>query len=80
MLFFLIGISYSILSPIIIPFFVLYYAFAYVVWVYQLLHVYIPEWEHGGQFWPEVFYRLACNLVLLKYVVRPFIEKEGKLL
>ena len=60
MLFFLIGMSYSILSPIIIPFFVLYYAFGYVVWIYQLLHVYIPEWEHGGQFWPEVFYRLAC--------------------
>jgi len=69
LLFFLIGISYSILSPIIIPFFVLYYAFGYVVWVYQLLHVYIAEWEHGGRFWPQVFYRILVAIFVFQLLM-----------
>lgn len=76
LLFFLIGISYSILSPIIIPFFVIYYACAYTVWVYQLLHVYIPEYEHGGKFWPEVFYRiLFCMVVFQLLMIGVFLLK-----
>eukprot|EP00794_Sanderia_malayensis_P007040 gene7040-7829_t len=50
----LIGISYSVLSPIIMPAVFIYFLFTYVVWVYQLLHVYIPDHDLGGKLWPDV--------------------------
>ena len=69
LLIFLVGISFSILSPIIVPFVVLYFAFAYVVWSYQLLHVYIPEFENGGKFWPQVFHRIMVATIVFQLLM-----------
>lgn len=77
LLFFLIGLSFSVLSPIIVPFVVLYYAFGYVVWLYQLLHVYIADYDHGGRFWTFVFDRIMiCVLVFQLLMVGVFLLKE----
>ncbi|XP_065670780.1 uncharacterized protein LOC100213564 isoform X3 [Hydra vulgaris] len=77
LLFFLIGLSYSILSPIIIPFFVLYNLFGYIVWTHQLLYVYIPDNDHGGKFWPDVFSRIiACMVVFQLLMIGVFLLKQ----
>ena len=57
LLIFLMSISYSVLSPLVIPFAVLYFAFGYVTWMNQLLFVYVPKWEGHGQMWPIIFHR-----------------------
>ena len=54
---FIIAMSYSVLSPLVIPFAVMYFGFGYVTWLNQLLFVYVPKWEGDGEMWPIIFHR-----------------------
>ena len=56
---FIITITFSILAPIVLPFAVLYYAFAYVSFKHQYLYVYNTAFETGGAFWPVICRKLA---------------------
>ena len=53
----IVGISYSVLAPLITPFLVLYFGFGYIAWMHQILCVYIPVYSTGGRMWPIVFNR-----------------------
>lgn len=54
MLGFVITIVYSTIYPIIVPFAALYFWFGHLIFRYQILYVYSPSYETGGQFF-EVF-------------------------
>jgi len=69
LLLFLVGISFSILSPLITPFVVIYFAYGCVVWNYQLLNVYIPEYDLGGKFWPLVFHRIMVATLVFQVLM-----------
>ena len=58
---FLIGITYSVISPVIIPVIVIHFGFRYIVWVYQLHYVYVQKIDLCGRLWP----RLSSRFVLL---------------
>lgn len=53
----IVGMSYSVIAPIITPFVLFYFGFGYVVWMYQIMCVYIPVYSCGGLMWPKVFNR-----------------------
>jgi hypothetical protein len=70
---FMIIMIYCCISPILVCFSVVYFGFAYLMYKYQLLYVYINEYQSGGYMWYSVFNRsmlsLLCGvLTLLGYL------------
>lgn len=65
LLIFLVGVSYSVMNPIILPWCFLYFLFAFVVWRYGLLYIYLRVYESGGRMWPFVFTRIVLTLFVL---------------
>ncbi|GJT56774.1 CSC1-like protein HYP1 isoform X1 [Tanacetum coccineum] len=68
LLFGLLGITYFFLSPLILPFLLVYYCMAYLVYRHQLLNVYSPKFETGGTFWPIVHNSTIFSLVLMHMI------------
>ena len=65
--------TYMCIAPLLSPCAVAYFASAYVMYKYQMLYVYINEYQSGGKMWYQVFDRsmiiLVCgSLVLLGYL------------
>jgi hypothetical protein len=60
---FLVGISYALIAPLIVPFVALTFTMAYYVLKYQIFFVYRTEFESGGKWWPVVF-NILCVCIL----------------
>lgn len=63
-LYFLLGIVYAVVTPILLPFIIIYFAFAYLVYRHQVINVYNQEYESGGAFWPHLHTRIIACLVI----------------
>ncbi|KAI3726129.1 hypothetical protein L1987_65926 [Smallanthus sonchifolius] len=68
LLFGLLGITYFFLSPLILPFLLVYYCLAYIIYRHQLLNVYSPKFETGGTFWPIVHNSTIFSLILMHMI------------
>ena len=55
--------TYSCIAPLITPLGVIFYAFAYVVYKYQLLFVFINHYQAGGFMWYALFTRSMISLI-----------------
>ncbi|KAL4653832.1 hypothetical protein ACB092_01G334500 [Castanea dentata] len=64
----LLGITYFFLSPLILPFLLVYYCMGYIIYRNQLLNVYEPKYEAGGRFWPIVHDSTIFSLVLMHII------------
>ncbi|CAI9109753.1 OLC1v1009634C1 [Oldenlandia corymbosa var. corymbosa] len=64
----LLGATYFFLAPLILPFLVVFYCLAYIIYRNQLLNVYSPAFETGGKFWPIVHGSTIFSLVLMHVV------------
>lgn len=61
---FLIAMTYSFISPIIIPFAACYFILGWLVFKYQLVHVFVQRFESGGTFWPVVYSKMSSSLLI----------------
>jgi hypothetical protein len=61
---FLVAITYALIAPIIIPFATVYFALGFVVFKYQLVHVFVQKFESGGVFWPVVYSKMSSSLFI----------------
>ncbi|KAG2698869.1 hypothetical protein I3760_07G167900 [Carya illinoinensis] len=68
LLFGFLGFTCSILTPLILPFLLIYFALAYLVYKNQILNVYITKYESGGQFWPIAHNTTIFSLVLSQII------------
>uniref|UniRef100_A0A2N9F2E3 CSC1/OSCA1-like 7TM region domain-containing protein n=1 Tax=Fagus sylvatica TaxID=28930 RepID=A0A2N9F2E3_FAGSY len=68
LLFGFLGFTCSILAPLILPFLLLYFVLAYLVYRNQILNVYVSKYETGGQFWPIVHNTTIFSLVLSQII------------
>ncbi|XVF36475.1 hypothetical protein REPUB_Repub19eG0061700 [Reevesia pubescens] len=68
LLFGLIGFTCSVLAPLILPFLLVYFFLSFLVYRNQILHVYVPKYESGGQFWPIVHNTTVFSLVLTQII------------
>lgn len=59
----MIVMTYSCISPVIAPLGMLYFAAAYGMYKYQLLYVFINEYQSGGFMWYAVFNRSMIALI-----------------
>ncbi|KAJ4788170.1 Early-responsive to dehydration stress protein (ERD4) [Rhynchospora pubera] len=69
LLFSLLGLTYFILAPIILPFILVYFCIGYIIYRNQLLFVYTPKYDTGGRFWPIVHNTTIFSLVLMHIIL-----------
>ncbi|MBA0590213.1 hypothetical protein Gorai_018928, partial [Gossypium raimondii] len=55
-LYFLLGLVYAVVTPILLPFIIVFFALAYVVYRHQ-------EYESAAAFWPDVHVRVVAALI-----------------
>ncbi|KAK7252535.1 hypothetical protein RIF29_36543 [Crotalaria pallida] len=63
-LYFLLGIVYAVVSPILLPFILIFFAFAYLVYRHQIINVYNQQYESAAAFWPHVHGRIVASLII----------------
>lgn len=68
----MIMVAYSCIAPLLMPFCCMFFGFAYLMYKYQLLYVYINDYQAGGFMWYAVFDRsmaalIMANVTLLGY-------------
>ncbi|XP_030451724.1 CSC1-like protein At4g02900 isoform X1 [Syzygium oleosum] len=63
-LYFLLGFVYSVITPVLLPFIIVFFAFAYMVFRHQVINVYNQKYESGAAFWPDVQRRLIIGMVI----------------
>ncbi|KAG8098020.1 hypothetical protein GUJ93_ZPchr0013g35729 [Zizania palustris] len=68
LLFNLLGFTFSILAPLILPFLLVYFCLGYLVYRNQILNVYYPKYEMGGKLWPVMHNGLVFALVLTQII------------
>ncbi|PHU28816.1 CSC1-like protein [Capsicum chinense] len=61
-LYFLLGIVYAVVTPILLPFILVFFAFAYLVYRHQVINVYNQQYESCAAFWPHVHGRIIASL------------------
>ncbi|CAM9482976.1 unnamed protein product, partial [Heterosigma akashiwo] len=59
----LIVLVYAVISPLVVPVGAVYFGLALIVYKYQVLNVYIPNYESGGAFWFKLYYQTLYSLV-----------------
>ncbi|KAK7251910.1 hypothetical protein RIF29_35520 [Crotalaria pallida] len=64
----LLGITYFFLAPLIIPFIMVYFCLAYIIYRNQFINVYAPKYETAGKFWPIVHNSMIFSLVLMQII------------
>ncbi|WOL17542.1 calcium permeable stress-gated cation channel 1-like isoform X1 [Canna indica] len=63
-LYFLLGLVYAAITPILLPFILIFFGLAYVVFRHQIINVYNQEYESAAAFWPDVHRRIITALVI----------------
>ncbi|KAK3027393.1 hypothetical protein RJ639_040191 [Escallonia herrerae] len=61
----LLGTTYFFLAPLILPFLLIYFCVAYIIYRNQFMNVYAPKYETGGKFWPIVHNSMIFSLLLM---------------
>ncbi|KAL6843631.1 hypothetical protein ACP4OV_026693 [Aristida adscensionis] len=78
LLFNLLGFTFSIMAPLILPFLLVYFCLGYLVYRNQILNVYYPKYEMGGKLWPIMHNTLVFSLVLTQFIaLGVFIIKKA---
>ncbi|KAJ8460465.1 hypothetical protein OPV22_033391 [Ensete ventricosum] len=63
-LYFLLGLVYATITPFLLPFILVFFGLAYVVFRHQIINVYNQEYESAAAFWPDVHGRIISALVI----------------
>uniref|UniRef100_A0ACD5TYY3 Uncharacterized protein n=1 Tax=Avena sativa TaxID=4498 RepID=A0ACD5TYY3_AVESA len=76
-LYFLLGLVYAAVTPILLPFILVFFALAYVVYRHQIINVYNQRYESGAQFWPQVHLRIIVALIVSQLVLLGLLSTKG---
>ncbi|KAF7840594.1 calcium permeable stress-gated cation channel 1-like [Senna tora] len=68
-LYFLLGLVYAAVTPAVLPFIIIFFGLAYVVFRHQIINVYNQEYESGAAFWPDVHFRVVIALIISQFVL-----------
>ncbi|KAK7304689.1 hypothetical protein VNO77_42575 [Canavalia gladiata] len=68
-LYFLLGLVYAAVTPAVLPFIIIFFGLAYVVFRHQIINVYNQEYESGAAFWPDVHFRIILALIVSQIVL-----------
>lgn len=68
-LYFLLGLVYAVVTPVFLPFILVFFALAYVIFRHQIINVYNQEYESAAAFWPDVHGRIVYALIFSQVVL-----------
>ncbi|TQD98719.1 hypothetical protein C1H46_015628 [Malus baccata] len=63
-LYILLGLVYATVTPTLLPFIIIFFGLAYVVFRHQIINVYNQEYESAAAFWPDVHGRIITALII----------------
>ncbi|CAL4895241.1 unnamed protein product [Urochloa decumbens] len=76
-LYFLLGLIYSAVTPLLLPYILVFFGFAYVVYRHQIINVYNQQYESGAQFWPSVHGRIITALIISQLLLLGLLSTKG---
>jgi hypothetical protein len=77
--FFTIALVYSAMSPLILPFALVYFSVAGIVYKYMLMYVYVTKMESGGKIWPVLFQTIMTSVVFFQLTMMVILRLKGGL-
>ena len=75
-LYFLLGLVYASVTPFLLPFILVFFGFAYVVFRHQIINVYNQEYESGAAFWPDVHKRVIIALIISQLLLMGLLSTK----
>lgn len=66
---FLIGVTFCVIHPLIVPAVGIYFLSVTTVWKWSLLYIHPKTWESGGRLWPILSLRITAALILAQLTV-----------
>ncbi|PIN20127.1 hypothetical protein CDL12_07184 [Handroanthus impetiginosus] len=75
-LYFLLGTVYMVVTPILLPFILVFFAFAYFVYRHQIINVYNQKYESAAAFWPHVHGRIIANLLISQLLLMGLLSTK----
>ncbi|CAN1855325.1 CSC1-like protein At4g02900 [Linum perenne] len=69
-LYFLMGFVYAPVTPLLLPFILVFFAFSYVIFRHQ-------KYESGAAYWPDVHRRLLTGLVISQLLLTGLLSTKG---
>ncbi|KAF5481027.1 hypothetical protein F2P56_001721 [Juglans regia] len=75
-LYFLLGLVYAVVTPILLPFIIVFFGLAYVVYRHQIINVYNQEYESAAAFWPDVHGRIIVALVVSQLLLMGLLSTK----
>ncbi|CAA2993802.1 calcium permeable stress-gated cation channel 1-like isoform X1 [Olea europaea subsp. europaea] len=76
-LYFLLGLVYAVVTPVLLPFILIFFALAYVVFRHQIINVYNQEYESAAAFWPDVHGRIISAMVFSQLILMGLMSTKG---
>ncbi|XP_066366893.1 CSC1-like protein At4g02900 [Miscanthus floridulus] len=75
-LYFLLGLVYAVVTPMLLPFIIVFFSLAYLVFRHQIINVYSQHYESGAQFWPDVHMRLIIALIVSQILLLGLLSTQ----
>ncbi|KAK4492546.1 hypothetical protein RD792_003358 [Penstemon davidsonii] len=76
-LYFMLGLVYAVVTPFILPFIIVFFAFAYVVFRHQIINVYDQKYESAATFWPDVHRRVIIGLIISQLLLLGLLSTKN---
>ena len=76
-LYFLLGLVYCVVTPILLPFILIFFSFAYLVFRHQIINVYDQKYESAAAFWPQVHLRVIIGLIISQILLMGLFSTLG---
>lgn len=76
-LYFLLGLVYAAVTPFILPFIIVFFAFSYLVFRHQIINVYDQKYESAAAFWPDVHRRVIIGLIMSQLLLMGLLSTKS---
>ncbi|KAK8948713.1 hypothetical protein KSP39_PZI005552 [Platanthera zijinensis] len=68
-LYFLLGLVYAVVTPFLLPYIIIFFGLAYLVFRHQIINVYNQEYESAASFWPSVHVRVITAMIIAQVLL-----------
>ncbi|XP_057536464.1 calcium permeable stress-gated cation channel 1 [Amaranthus tricolor] len=75
-LYILLGLVYAVVTPILLPFILVFFGFSYLVYRHQIINVYNQEYESAAAFWPAVHGRIVAAMVFSQLLLMGLLSTK----
>ncbi|CAO2838064.1 unnamed protein product [Amaranthus hypochondriacus] len=78
-LYFLLGLVYAVVTPILLPFIIVFFLFAFLVYRHQIINVYNQRYESAAAFWPHLHSQIIASLLISQLLLMGLLSTKKAL-